>query len=174
MMVDGLPELSRRIAEVLAIEPSARALEFKGRWHSWGDLATSCAILAAWTQPGQRVAVLLRNRPPQIGLVLGLIATGACVVTVNPERGKQRVRADLESLGISTVAGDRSDLETLAPPVRWLQSDSLGHVELTGVPRMGEDSLHAGVRVEMLTRGPQAPAAHGELGAGGPSHGPRG
>ena len=152
-MVDGLPELSRRIAQVLSIEPSAPALEFEGRWHTWGDLAKTCDILAASAQPGERVAVLLRNRPPQVGLVLGLIATGACVVTVNPERGKDRVRADLESLGVFTVAGDRLDLDTLAPRVRWLQSDALGLVEVAGTRRQGKNPIHLGVAVEMLTSG---------------------
>ena len=34
-------ELSDRIAKVLALDPSAPALEFHGVWHSWGELGST-------------------------------------------------------------------------------------------------------------------------------------
>ena len=34
-----MTELSERIGAVLAIDPSAPAVEFDGRWSTWGDLA---------------------------------------------------------------------------------------------------------------------------------------
>jgi acyl-CoA synthetase (AMP-forming)/AMP-acid ligase II len=152
-MADELPELSRRIAQVLAIDPSARALEFEGRWHTWGDLARTCAAVAELVQPGDRVAVLLRNRPPQVGVVLGLLAAGACVVTVNPDRGIDRVRADLDSLGVATVSGEPADLEPLAPLVRWLSSTALGHLDAVEARAPAQATSHGGVAVEMLTSG---------------------
>src|SRR5215467_12380736 len=117
--------LSTLISRVLALDPSAPALEFEREWHTWGDLAATADALTPHVTPGERVAVLLRNRPAQVGLVLGLLRAGACVVTANPDRGVDRVRADLESLGVGTVAGARSDLDTLAPAVRRLTSDTL-------------------------------------------------
>ncbi len=152
-MRDGRSELSQRIATVFAIDPSADALEFERRWLPWSDLAATGAALEAQVQPGERVAVLLRNRPPQVGLVLGLLASGACVVTVNPDRGIERVRADLDTLGVATIAGEPADLEALAPRVRWLASSILGKVEEMGERPAAEDAPRIGTAVEMLTSG---------------------
>ena len=108
----ALPALSERIARVLALDPAANALEFDGQWYSWGDLSATADALAPHVEPGPRVAVLLRNRPPQVGLFVGLLRAGACVVSVNPERGTERVRADLAALEVGTYAGERADLGT--------------------------------------------------------------
>jgi acyl-CoA synthetase (AMP-forming)/AMP-acid ligase II len=158
-MRTGLPALTDRIARVLALDPSAPALEFERQWHTWGDLAATADTIAPLVEPGERVAVLLRNRPAQVGLVLGLLRAGACVVTANPDGGPERVLADLESLGVATVAGETDDLESRAPRVRWLASDALGAVAVNG--NSGADPIDAsrrpGVAVEMLTSGTTGP-----------------
>jgi len=147
-----LPALSRRIAQVFALDPSARALEFEQQWYTWGDLAAAADAIASLVEPGQRVAVLLRNRPVHVGLVLGLLRAGACVVTANPDRGTERVRADVASLGVGTIAGAGDDLEAFAPKVRWLASDKLGVVDVSGDAR-ADTERREGVAVEMLTSG---------------------
>lgn len=159
-MPDGQPALNRKIAQVLALDPAAPALEFAGRWSSWGDLGATADSIAPLVEPGERVAVLLRNRPPQLGLVLGLLRAGACVVTTNPDRGAERVRDDLASLGVGTVAGETADLVSSAPPVRLLASDVLGEVAVTGERPAGTlaaGNLRPGVAVEMLTSGTTGP-----------------
>ena len=156
-MGDDRPALSDRIARVLALDPGADALEFEHAWHSWGQLADSADAIAALVDPGERVAVLLRNRPQQVGLVLGLLRAGACVVTTNPERGTERVRADLESLGVDTIAGESDDLEQFAPAARRLTSDGLGAVTVTGDGARDPANRRPGVAVEMLTSGTTGP-----------------
>ncbi len=142
---------------MLALDPAAPALEFEHRWYPWGDLGAAADAIEPHVAPGERVAVLLRNRPPQVGLLLGLLRAGACVVTANPERGAERVRADLESLGVGTIAGEATDLEALAPPARWFLSDRLGAVDITGDTPEEPDALRPGVAVEMLTSGTTGP-----------------
>jgi acyl-CoA synthetase (AMP-forming)/AMP-acid ligase II len=151
------PTLSERIAKILSLKPGAAALEFENWWWSWGELDATGVALEPLVVPGERVAVLLRNRPPQVALLLGLLRAGACVVTVNPERGVERVRADLKSLGVGTVAGQRRDLEELAPPTRWLVSDMTGQVAVAGEAEAERGPLAAGVAVEMLTSGTTGP-----------------
>lgn len=154
---DGGPDLSRRIRQVLAIDPAARALEFERRWWTWGDLTATADPVGAQVTPGERVAVLLRNRPAHVGLVLGLLAKGACLVTANPERGIDRVHENLAATGVATIAGERGDLEALAPrDRRWLVSDRLGAVAVAG-GAIGGDELRPGVAVEMLTSGTTGP-----------------
>ena len=58
-MGDQLPALSRLVERVLALDPSAPALEFERRWYSWGDLAASADAVEPRVEPGERVAVLV-------------------------------------------------------------------------------------------------------------------
>ncbi|HEX5097202.1 MAG TPA: class I adenylate-forming enzyme family protein [Acidimicrobiia bacterium] len=155
-MTDALPALSRHIAAVLVLDPSVPALEYERVWWTWGDIAATADAVAPHVGPGDRVAVLLRNHPPQVGLFVGLLRAGACVVTVNPDRGEERVRADLASLGVDTVAGERADLEALAPAARWFVTDKLGAVEVLKT-RGGGTQKNPGVAVEMLTSGTTGP-----------------
>ena len=67
-MIDtGLPDLSRRIGEVLSLDPAARALEFDRVWHPWGELRATADEVAAHIAPGTRVGLMLRNRPAPVG-----------------------------------------------------------------------------------------------------------
>ena len=153
---EDLPALSRRIAAVATLDPAVPALEFERRWHPWSDLSACGDALRPYVAPGERVAVLLRNRPPQLGLLVGLLAAGACVIAINPERGPQRVRVELQQLGVATVAGAPGDLDTFAPPVRHLSSATIGTLEVSG-RRPGEVACQPGVAVEMLTSGTTGP-----------------
>ncbi len=177
---DTRPALSERIAGVLAIDPAAPALEFEREWYSWGDLAATADAIGGWIAPGTRVGVMLRNRPAQVGLVVGLLRAGACVVTINPERGIDRVRDDVASLGVTVLAGEPDDLALLGDAVHGDAADSngvdgesdagargvdmapavlvsarLGVVELQGTP--GVAGRLPGVAVEMLTSGTTGP-----------------
>ena len=153
----GLPALSRRIAAVLALDPAAPALEFDRRWHPWGDLAAAADAVGPHVAPGERVAVLLRNHPVHVGLLVGLLRAGACVVAANPDRGAERVRSDLAGLGVGTVAGEPGDLADLAPAVRWLASDRPGALDVAGRAPAGGADRRPGVAVEMLTSGTTGP-----------------
>jgi acyl-CoA synthetase (AMP-forming)/AMP-acid ligase II len=150
------PELSRRIAQVLAIDPTAPAMEFEHRWYSWGELAATGDEIEPHVRRGERVAVLLRNRPAHVALILGLLRAGACVVTANPERGADRVREDLASLGAATIAGEPDDLEASAPAFRRLSTTGPGSVALVG-SRGDAGELRPDVAVEMLTSGTTGP-----------------
>src|SRR5262249_45481268 len=139
----------------------ANALEFEHQWHAWGELATSADAVGSQVLPGERVAVLLRNRPEHIGVVLGVLRAGACVVTANPDRGAERVRADPQAPRVGTIAGGSADLDAFAPPdVRWLASDALGALDTRGdTPEVATAAanLRPGVAVEMLTSGTTGP-----------------
>jgi len=160
-MTDPVPEVSRRIARILELDPAVRAVEFERAWHSWGDLAITAASVEGHVQPAQRVGLLLRNRPPQLGLLIGLLRSGACVVAINPDRGGDRVRADIEGLGLPAIAGDTSDVPALAGEGRDLTRITAAEL---GVPVQVEGSApgngatrRPGVAVEMLTSGTTGP-----------------
>jgi acyl-CoA synthetase (AMP-forming)/AMP-acid ligase II len=160
--------LSARIAAILDLDPSAPALEFEHRWYTWGHLARTAddvdrALHDAGAGEGAAVGVLLRNRPVPVGLVLGCLRAGACLVTINPTLGTDRVRADLTGLDLAVLAGERRDIETHVDPdiatrPVVLTLDELGAPgarSLPAAPTVPEPS--PGVAVRMLTSGTTGP-----------------
>ena len=121
-MIDDVPArtagsgLAQRIADVLAVDPDAPAIEFEGSWSTWGELDDTARQAAALVdRPGAEVGIILRNRPASIGLLLGVLSTGGCVVTINPGRGRDRTRDDIASLDLGVLAGAADDLAELVP-----------------------------------------------------------
>jgi acyl-coenzyme A synthetase/AMP-(fatty) acid ligase len=160
--------LGDRIATVLALDPGAPAIEFAGRWRTWGELrATVEGVAEAIPRPGTPVGVVLRNRPAQVGMLLGVLRAGGCVVTINPERGVDRVRDDIERLDLPYVAGAGDDLVRLGgatPRAATIVADDLGGVVTT---RAGEAPAghpdRPGVAVRMLTSGTTGPPKRVDL-----------
>jgi acyl-CoA synthetase (AMP-forming)/AMP-acid ligase II len=160
--------LGVRLAQVLALDPQAPLVEFQGTWRTWGQLAaTAEAVRAQVPAPGTRVGVLFRNRPAHLGFLAGLLLAGACVVTINPGRGEDRVRDDIARLDLRFIAGDPADLSAFLPDrtgYRTLAATDLGTpVEVAGDPADGGD-LRPGVAVEMLTSGTTGPPKRVPLG----------
>jgi fatty-acyl-CoA synthase len=89
MAVSNLPECSV-LPEVLErADPSAQALQFDGRWLTYGELVRAAARAAgvAWhdwgVRPGDRVAWLGGNHPGQLALLFGLARIGAILLPMN-------------------------------------------------------------------------------------------
>lgn len=172
--------LSARLAQVLALDPDAPAIEFRGAWRTWGQLAaTAEAVRGHVPEPGIRVGVLLRNAPAHIGLLTGLLLAGTCVATINPGRGEDRVRADVAGLGVPILAGSPADLAAFAPqdtdgtaPLLLAATDLGEPVSAVGKPSSGpllaglpvSAASRRGVAVEMLTSGTTGPPKRVPLG----------
>ena len=106
--------LSQRIDDVLDLDPAAPALQFEGRWFTWGQVATVARRIGAPAGRG-RVGIMLRNEPVHVAALLGVLAVGGTVVVINPSRGDDRTRADLEALQLPVIIGLEADLAALAP-----------------------------------------------------------
>jgi long-chain acyl-CoA synthetase len=161
--------LSRRIAEVLALQPGSRAIEYDAQWISWrqvGDAARHIASLTAEHDADPQIGMLLRNRPGQVAAFLGVLLGGGTVVTINPSRGDERTRADIAALRLPLIIGEPADLATLVPPgiptapIPGLLGDADGSVQHTGRPA----AARAGVAVRMLTSGTTGPPKRVDLG----------
>jgi long-chain acyl-CoA synthetase len=160
-------EIPERLRAVLALDPSAPALEFAGEWSTWGDLAaTADAVDAVLAErglgPGAPVGLMLRNRPVALATLLGLLRAGACVVTVNPMLGAERVRTDVPGLDLPLLLGARDDLALV--PAAALPGTARGTLGAIGGPipvtPSGEPARAAtapGVAVRMLTSGTTGP-----------------
>jgi len=166
--------LADQITAVLAIDPTAPAIEFAGHWHTWGELAATVASVAAEVPaPGTQVGVLLRNRPAQVAMLLGVLQAGGCAVAINPGRGIERTKEDVAALGLPIVAGEADDLAAVMPdahPATRLMGSGLGK-PVDVVPgtaphdgAQGQAPSRTGVAVRMLTSGTTGPPKRVDLG----------
>ncbi len=160
----GLPE---RIGDVLAVDPMANAIEFEGRWRTWGEVADTVDRVADLVdRPGLEVGILLRNHPVSVGLLLGVLRAGGCVVTVNPGRGVERTREDLAALDLPVIAGAPVDLADLVPDGSRATTVAATDVGTPfAVTSTGDVDPHArpGTAVRMLTSGTTGPPKRVDL-----------
>ena len=178
MSATSLPD---RIGAIYALDPHAPALEFEGRWYPWAALAKTAADVAAVLPgtaptraelaPGTQVAVLLRNRPAAVGLMLGVLRANGCVVAVNSHLGVERVRADLASLDVPFIVGETSEVDAIVDDdlrrrATVLALDDLGADAHVDVAPAGVDAYatRPGVAVRMLTSGTTGPPKRVDLG----------
>jgi acyl-CoA synthetase (AMP-forming)/AMP-acid ligase II len=160
--------LSRRIAHVLNLKPDAPALEYDGQWLSWrqlGEMADNVrSLIAGKTQVG----ILLRNKPPHVAALLGVLLCEATVVAINPSRGDERTRADVRQLGLPLIIGEPDDLATLVTSAPGTTMVSITHpasepeVVAVGESRPDHD-VRSGVAVRMLTSGTTGPPKRVDL-----------
>jgi long-chain acyl-CoA synthetase len=161
-------DLGERIAAVLAIDPSAPAIEFAGRWRTWGELSSTVEFVAGQLPvAGTRIGVLLRNRPAPVALLLGSLRAGACVVAIDPQRGAERTRGELASLDLACVAGEPEDLAALVGPdvaaTTLCARDVGGAVDVARAAESAERPTGRGVAVQMLTSGTTGPPKRVDL-----------
>ncbi|OCB09153.1 AMP-dependent synthetase [Mycolicibacterium porcinum] len=158
--------LSRRIDGVLDLDPTANAIQYDGRWHTWGEVAALARRIGAVTS-GSRVGIMLRNQPAHVAALLGVLAAGGTVVVINPSRGDERTRADIESLGLPVLIGLAEDIAALASPTPSTTTVTIRDLdtepELAPAARPSEDAGRPGVAVWMLTSGTTGPPKRVDL-----------
>jgi long-chain acyl-CoA synthetase len=159
--------LSQRIADVLKLDPGAHAIEYDGRWLSWGQVGVATRRLESLTaeQRLPEIGMLLRNRPGHVAAFLGVLLAGGTVVTINPSRGDDRTRADIAALGLPLVVGEPDDLTTLVPTgIPTVSLSGLSGDEPGPVRHTARAAARPGVAVRMLTSGTTGPPKRVDLG----------
>ncbi|WP_445168575.1 AMP-binding protein [Mycolicibacterium sp. Dal123E01] len=157
--------LSRRIGDVLDLDPEARAIEYDGVWCGWDQLGALSNRVAAVVQPGARVGILLRNTPAHVATVLGVLSAGGCIVVINPSRGDERIRADIAALKLPVIIGTVDDLTQLTQPADDATVVTIGELDDAPQIRLGTraDPGPATVAVQMLTSGTTGPPKRVDL-----------
>jgi long-chain acyl-CoA synthetase len=161
--------LSQRIADVLALQPDAPALEYEGHWVSWGELGEMANRIGGLVPGGEQpqIGILLRNRPAQVAMLLGVLQRGATVVVINPARGEERTKADVAELGLPLIVGEADDLAMLGKsPATTVASISHQHGEpkvIAGDRVRIDHDVRPGVAVQMLTSGTTGPPKRVDL-----------
>ena len=107
-------DIGKFINQVIRLEPESKALEFKGRWHTWGQVSATVDQISSLLDTGgvskdAGVAVMLRNRPAHFATLLALFVSQRCVMLVNPMQPPTRIREDLLKLRTEAVIFDAED-----------------------------------------------------------------
>ena len=160
--------LKHIVREIMAIDPSASALEYNGHWTTWGDLnAVIDAVNRIFDDndiaPGTRVGGVLRNTPHIAALIIGTIIGDRCIVTLNPALPDDKLAADIIGLKVPVVVALATDWARPAVAAAVHQAGALG-IEITGdpdqparviAPLTGSNFRREaeGVGIEMLTSG---------------------
>lgn len=158
-----------RIAQLLRDAPAdAEAIEFEGRWWTWGQLQTAAAAIdealtAAGIGSAGRVGVVLENRPEHVAVVLAILASDRCLVTMSPLQPPERLSADIGRsrvpvlLGSPGVLARDGVLEAAAADGLVLRLDPDGGFEPVAGAVPPRTEPNPGVAVEMLTSGTTGP-----------------
>jgi acyl-CoA synthetase (AMP-forming)/AMP-acid ligase II len=156
--------LSARIDDVLDLDPAAQAIQFEGRWFTWAQVAASSRRIGA-VAGQRRVGIMLRNEPVHVAALLGVLAGGGTVVVINPSRGDERTKAEIEALQLPVIIGLARDLTALAPSAT---ATTVTISDLDTAPEVTEGDTPAdpgrpGVAVWMLTSGTTGPPKRVDL-----------
>ncbi|ORV88342.1 class I adenylate-forming enzyme family protein [Mycolicibacterium iranicum] len=156
--------LSQRIIDVLGLDRTAPAIQFERQWSTWGQLAAYADEISALAGTG-RVGIMLRNSPLHVAALLGVLVGGGTVVVINPARGDERTRAEIEQLQLPVIIGLPEDLAALAPgtTATTVTLDDLDSGPAITPGATSEDVGRPGVAVWMLTSGTTGPPKRVDL-----------
>lgn len=91
-----------------------RAIEFDGRWVTWGDVArygnaVIAALDAAGCPPEGKVGIIIRNRLAHAAAVVGLLAHRRSISFIYPFLPATAIADNIESLGACAILADDQD-----------------------------------------------------------------
>ena len=164
-----MSKLASLAAEALCRDPASAAVEFEGRWHSWGDLAQvaqgiDAALAASGIAPDAPVAFVPRNRPSSLAALLALIAQGRTIRMVYAFQSPAGIARDLLARDVVAVIADARDF---GPEVRAALADrglaavALGDTDAAPLAGFERGSVKASApaqpSIEILTSGTTGP-----------------
>ncbi len=125
-----------RIRKTLKIDPAADAIQFEGKWRSWGEIGAivdgvDAALVQAGSPPTGAVGCILRNTPEHAGLILSVVASDRCLITLNPFYPDETLAADIRKLRPPVIAASSEDWSRPALKDVAREIGAAG-VELTG------------------------------------------
>lgn len=106
--------LATQIQAILALDPSAEAVEFDRVWRSWGEIQAAadraCETLeAAGVGAEARVGVLLRNHADLVPVILALFLSNRCLASLNAASPDAKLAADIEEAATPAIIAIGSD-----------------------------------------------------------------
>jgi long-chain acyl-CoA synthetase len=107
-------DVAARIAAVVRLDPDRRALQYQGRWETWGDVLGRVETIDrmlndAGLGEGCIVGAITRTRPAQVATIEALLSTRRCVVPINSIASDEVVGDDVARLEVHALIADDED-----------------------------------------------------------------
>lgn len=160
--------LKSLVQELIRLDPSAPALEYKKVWRTWGDLTRVMEAVDAILErnglaTAARIGGILRNTPEIAAVIIGTIIGDRCIVTLNPALPDDKLSTDIRNLKVPVVVALSEDWQRPAIQAAVKEVGALG-IEITGdrneparvVSELTGTDFNrdaAGIGIEMLTSG---------------------
>jgi long-chain acyl-CoA synthetase len=117
------------------------------------------------------VGVVLENRPEHLSALVGLLATGRCIVTLSPLQPADRLAADIARSAVPAVVASPDVLARPGVPEAIAAAGAVVELSQAGAVAAGpgevilaEPGFQEGVVIEMLTSGTTGPPKRVRLG----------
>lgn len=161
--------IRERLSSLVREAPAeAGAIELDETWYSWGwvrGVAESAIkqLDAAGIDAAGRVGIVLESRPEHVAVVLAVLATGRCVVTLSPLQPAARLAADISRSELPVVIAApeifarEGVLDAAVANGVALQVNTSGAFNDRGGSADTDASTSPGVAIEMLTSGTTGP-----------------
>lgn len=163
----SLPERTRR---ALDGDPHARAIQFEGVWHDWGEVARVARTVArlverAGVEPMAPVGFVARNHPAAVAALLGLIEAGRPIQMLYAFQSAEALAKDIARLRPSALVAMTQDyaqpvLDALAAgESAAVVLDGMTAAALPGFEQAMRpcDELRTEPQIEVLTSGTTGP-----------------
>jgi long-chain acyl-CoA synthetase len=131
-------DFSEQMRAGLANDAAAPAIQFKGRWVTWGEIGGVVrgldAVLDALGQgPDAAIGCVLRNSPLHAATMIGVVSGGRCLVTLNGLLPDEKLAADIVAARPPVLVASAADWERPALRAAAAAVGAAG-VALTGDP----------------------------------------
>ena len=106
------PLLSRRMCQMVKLDPGAPALFYDGMTFSWSfysNAVTDLSSLLAAYPGARRIGIVLRNRPGPLASLIATLGTGREVVTLSPHLGDIGLEKDIVDLAPDVIVAEDTD-----------------------------------------------------------------
>jgi len=159
-------------ADALARPAGQPAIEFEGRWYSWGELrqladGLGALLEASGASPHAPVALVPRNHPSAIAALLGLIARRRTVRMIYAFQSGASIARDLERVRPAILIAAAADCSE--PVLTVLRAQGMAGIGLDGMEAVAlpglecskatdpGDHVAPAPRLEILTSGTTGP-----------------
>ena len=107
-------EIRERFRRIIEIDPAADAIQFEGKWHTWGELGAIADSVErilddAGVPAGAPVAWIARNRPAMVGAAIGIVIAGRMLAPLSPHQPPDRITQEIKHLRMCVVVGVPED-----------------------------------------------------------------
>lgn len=170
MTASTLEELTQR---ALAREASVPAIDFEGRWFTWGEIRhvadrVGSVLDGSGVMARAPVALVARNRPCTVAALLGLISRGHTIRMVHPFQSSAAMARDVERLKPAALVGAAGEFTDdmrsvlLREGVAGIAISDTDASAVSGLEKCGSHIVEVPIhpRIEILTSGTTGPPKH--------------